>query len=437
MSYTNGVQTLIQSMNGILSFNDGQGTIIENGSITVNSINLNNILAAITTASCSLWSNLVGAVQITIGTISTITSFPGSMRCDTIGGYNLSTGTGANYYLWNDVPGARPGAFYIANNSYKDMYINNSAVSDGNTFLGSGAGTVDLAHGVMSVSQSGMTLGLAYGSSEVVQIGSQTNTNAIGRFLMNSLGNGGSLLPNFDTFTTNQEMVIGSNNASQIWLGNTNANSQITSRGLIQVNNGLRMFNSYLYLSSPPQTFTNKGIQNATGGQFNSNLNGKNELDLVCYSGAGTTSGLNVYSTNTQTNPVSSTNTLVASMIQGQGLRVLTGGISFDKGNITLTNSATGWWFQTGTNTGTDSLANATARERTVTFPTAFKTGTVPFLFLTGITTTTNTVTNAFIYSYGDNDLTATGFNYWAKNTSQSASGGNVWGVSWLAIGQY
>lgn len=58
MSYTNGFQTLVQSMNGLLTFNDGAGTVIENGNITTKSLTLNEIYATTLSSSVKLWDNL-------------------------------------------------------------------------------------------------------------------------------------------------------------------------------------------------------------------------------------------------------------------------------------------------------------------------------------------------------------------------------------------
>jgi hypothetical protein len=66
---SNGTETLTQSMNGILSFNDGSGTVIENGTITTGSINLTNLnineIQGITpTDNISLYTDSTGSVDI-------------------------------------------------------------------------------------------------------------------------------------------------------------------------------------------------------------------------------------------------------------------------------------------------------------------------------------------------------------------------------------
>ena len=73
MAYQQGYETLAQSMNGILSFNDGAGTLIQNGTITTNGLQTNNILAEYTNQVCSLFSNLVVGIKTTIGRYITIT----------------------------------------------------------------------------------------------------------------------------------------------------------------------------------------------------------------------------------------------------------------------------------------------------------------------------------------------------------------------------
>jgi hypothetical protein len=52
-------------MNGLLTFNDGAGTVIENGTIITQSLSLNNILATLPTSVVNLWSNFTtGDVNI-------------------------------------------------------------------------------------------------------------------------------------------------------------------------------------------------------------------------------------------------------------------------------------------------------------------------------------------------------------------------------------
>ena len=57
MSNTNGSNTMERSMNGIITYDDGAGTVIENGIITTNGVQTNNILAEYTDKPCSLFAN--------------------------------------------------------------------------------------------------------------------------------------------------------------------------------------------------------------------------------------------------------------------------------------------------------------------------------------------------------------------------------------------
>jgi hypothetical protein len=52
-------------MNGIITYDDGAGTVIADGTITTTSLSLNNILASSTATAYKLWSNIVsGTVKI-------------------------------------------------------------------------------------------------------------------------------------------------------------------------------------------------------------------------------------------------------------------------------------------------------------------------------------------------------------------------------------
>ena len=98
MSYTNGFQTLVQSMNGLLTFNDGAGTVIENGTITTQSLSLNNIYATLPTLVCNLWTNLAtGTVNIATSAVTIVmgsfTFLGTSIQAGTSGTYNLFTNT--------------------------------------------------------------------------------------------------------------------------------------------------------------------------------------------------------------------------------------------------------------------------------------------------------------------------------------------------------
>ena len=465
MSYTNGYQTLVQSMNGLLTFNDGAGVVIENGTIIAPNLAINNILASVITASCSLWSNVVGVVNIAIANFTTgIVSIAGQASQINIGGLAsqfIYIGSATNN---TQVGNMRFISGQIYPNAGQNMVIgfgspsaltynasnNNTTIGDGQTAsntltLGTSTnvntiGNIKITGNAITSTITTNDIGIYQDatSTKGVFIGNLNNPNSIGAFLINRLGNGGSLLPNFDTATVSQEMVIGSNNASQIWMGNTNANSQITTRGLVQINNGMRIFQTNFWLSTPPQIFTNKAVQNETGGQFNSNLNGLNELDLVCYSGTSASlSGLAIYSTNTSTNPVATTATLVSATLMNKGLRLYTGGIAFDKGNLTSSTSTAGYYTQTGQdiNRSTNIPANTrgpSSGSYLVTYPTQFPFGAVPNVTVTIVSDNTAGLTCNLLV------VGVAGFEYCYFNSRSTATGaGNNYTINWTATGKY
>ena len=57
MSNTNGANSLARSLNGIITLDDGAGTVIQNGIVKTNGLQTNNILAEYTDQPCSLFAN--------------------------------------------------------------------------------------------------------------------------------------------------------------------------------------------------------------------------------------------------------------------------------------------------------------------------------------------------------------------------------------------
>ena len=345
-----------------------------------------------------------------------------------LGTSSLSVNVGAYNFTGQNITSINP-----ANN------INIGSTQTGSLILGNSTNVNRIANIKFTTdaitSNSGNDIGIYQDatSTKGVYIGNQNNLNGIGGFLINNLGNGGSALPNIDTATVSKEMVIGSNNASQIWMGNTNANSQITTKGLLQVNNGVRIYQSNFYMSTPPQTFINKALRNETGGQFNSNLFGKNELDLVCYSGTSSSlSGLCIYSTDTSTSPTSSTATLVSSTIMNRGLYIFTGGLSYDKGNLTSLTSGSGYFTQTGLNTITVNLGAGATTSFSVSFTSSF--GVIPIVTGSLYTAVLN-VGAALVLSI--TGITTSGFTVNFYNSGPATGAGRVVGCSWTATGAY
>ena len=73
MSNSNGTSYTARSMNGIITIDDGAGTVIEDGIITTNGLKTNNILAEYVNQACSIFSNITsGIIQIGSSTVSSI-----------------------------------------------------------------------------------------------------------------------------------------------------------------------------------------------------------------------------------------------------------------------------------------------------------------------------------------------------------------------------
>ena len=61
MSYTNGNEYIIKSMNGIKTYDDGSGTVIENGAITTTTMTTNDINCLFTVRAPSVITDSIGS----------------------------------------------------------------------------------------------------------------------------------------------------------------------------------------------------------------------------------------------------------------------------------------------------------------------------------------------------------------------------------------
>lgn len=173
MSYTNGFQTLVQSMNGLLSFNDGAGTVIENGTITTQSLSLNNILATLPTLVCNLWTNLT--TQTVNIANSTVTIVLGSF---TFVGTSLQAGTSGTYNLFTNT-------VYSSNvNFFSNMTAGTFNIGKGGNINIGQATTGSL----IKIDQNGLDTQVIISPQQSttgsVSIGSNQNTNNIGALVV-------------------------------------------------------------------------------------------------------------------------------------------------------------------------------------------------------------------------------------------------------------
>ncbi len=63
MSNTNGTNSFARSMNGIISYNDGAETVIQNGMITTEKLSINNILGEDPSTTCNIWKDNTGTTN--------------------------------------------------------------------------------------------------------------------------------------------------------------------------------------------------------------------------------------------------------------------------------------------------------------------------------------------------------------------------------------
>lgn len=103
MSNSNGANSLARSLNGIITYDDGSGTVIENGTIKTNNLALNTISAEYPTKTCEIWSNTTGStyysayatgpIYFGLGSTSNINIGP-IASISSAGNFNLATSSG-------------------------------------------------------------------------------------------------------------------------------------------------------------------------------------------------------------------------------------------------------------------------------------------------------------------------------------------------------
>ena len=68
MSYSNGTAYYTKSMNGVITYDDGQGSVIENGKVTSTLVEANDINCLFTLSAPSIITdNISSSTNLTIG----------------------------------------------------------------------------------------------------------------------------------------------------------------------------------------------------------------------------------------------------------------------------------------------------------------------------------------------------------------------------------
>jgi hypothetical protein len=542
-------------MNGLLTFNDGAGTVIENGTITTQSLSLNNILATITNTSVSLWNNFM------TGSVYLMTNMAGGSVYLATG---LSAGNAGVLYLGNELCSIVLGIFNIVGASIQlglgstvDLFtdLTSGTITVGNatvslvlgsfTFLGTsiqagtlgtfnfftnvtGSSTVNLfsnmPSGTFNIGKGGnINLGQATTGSLIkidqngldtqviiapqqnatgtVLIGSNANTNRIGN--LNIVNN--TVNPN----TTGQTINIGTSNvttanfatsattanfatsATTTNINTTSGNTFIGSNtGTTRMSGAQNMiYNTtatrpaYLEMYSVPSNvaYSDNFLDFHVGGgganvnydarinvtAFNTTAEGRGNIIHNCGQseflypvgiaplnrgtnygiGFGYVNGIDngsyiagyqpwgavVFGGCGNANPIASTNYVQSMAIYPYyGLRLYTGGISFDKGNLTSGyGSGRGSFIQTGTYTSSTTIAGGNTLTIPITFPSAF--GNIPV-----VTATANVNGGAGNFLSCTVAVTVVGsMTIYAKNDTGLSTSGLAWGINWIAIGSY
>lgn len=468
MAYSNGFQTVIQSMNGTLSFNDGSGTIIENGTITTQSIALNNIPASLPTLIVNLWSNFTsGTANLLTGLTSGTINFGNSTVSIVVGaitfvGNSIQTGLPlTTLNLFSDFNG--PNVNFLTGFLSGTINICTSLTS-GTLNIGSGSNiNIGSASTGMSLNLDGNGLNNQVfispqaGATGTVKIGSNDNSNQIGSlFVKNNVISSSSGTQTLSGIQNLAFSTVGKTNPSSITV-NTPA-----SGGLFSAQQ------DFICGGTTARTYDVRQIVTTNGAQAG---NGRGVLETLCGSseltfGAGATVPQNNptlktlelgYTTTGQdatflnaggnyggislggcgsSNPVHNTTYQVAMTVYPYyGTRLFTGGISFDKGNLTSSyGSGRGAFIQSGTFTQTLSIAAFSSRNHIVVFPNLF--GNVPNVTIGAIGPVGRGINSAFHYTI-TNILVGSFTILVNNNTSIASFAGTIYGVEYIAVGSY
>ena len=180
MAYQQGYETNAQSMNGVVTITDGQGTIIQNGTITTNELDVNNLSASAPTQTCSLFANQT-ATGINIGNPSGATYVRSYWT--PVSGYDVINYAYLTTTYYNNLLGLTNIWTGISNTFQNVIYV--SLISPIGTILSLGSAT-----NVTTSIQNGSALVVAQTPSSIVGVGSVTvNMADNGMRFFNTSGN--------------------------------------------------------------------------------------------------------------------------------------------------------------------------------------------------------------------------------------------------------
>jgi len=271
------------------------------------------------------------------------------------------------------------------------------------------------------------TINIGTANATAINVGSNgitTNITGTTNIAQNTTGTKNTYIETASSTTTN---IIDFHSSG---LFDTNYDSRIISSsgsasdgtGILQTfsNNVEMFFNNAIPRALPSLTGIGFGYYNGTD----------NATTIAGYAPYG---GVSIGGCGSS-NPLATTTYVQAMCIYPYyGLRLYTGGISFDKGNLTSGyGSGRGSFIQTGTDTQSASIGAASSRVFTVSF-TAF--GSNPIITLGPIGTSTRTVISGMTYTIYS--VSTNSFSYLACNNNAAVATSGTYGVYWTAIGSY
>lgn len=497
MSNTNGTNSLARSINGIITYDDGAGTLIQNGTIITNTLTAKNLSVETITALNAI-IGIVGANG-------------GSIKCNVIDGLNDLSMSNICTLFNNEVAGV----IYIGCANTTLMYIGYNTNANKTLYIGAYASNIYLGgfkyfHNEMNLlddtldmyianNQSTGKLNIGTGSNRAgkITIGNSTNKNVIGN--VDITGNDISLF-------SSGALTIGTVNTTSVAIGTSNTTTLNLTGGAITSSSSTLDLNTTGALDLTASSSLNGHINITTGAQaictissavlrLEANLTNvyikttdrvimglqptnysaitqqmnnspalivgtsgtgpyNTFLDFYTYAGINQTYSARIINnsgglaianyvaakpltlSSVQNINLTSSQDINLTCTAGYSVNLSGGGLTFNKGNLTIANYTNGFFIQAGQTPNQNlsiAAASLSGNPFVITFATAFS--AQPFINISLWNGTNNSITCGLIIS--TSNISASGFSVNVFNTRAAATGTQNYGISWSAIGAY
>lgn len=270
MSNTNGANSLARSLNGIITLDDGAGTVIQNGIVKTNGLQTNNILAEYTDQPCSLFANSASS-GLSLGNPNQATYVRSYWTpvsgYDVINYLYLTTTYYTNLLgltnVWTGVSNTFNNVIYA--NAINGIGSNNLSVGSGNGTLnvvGKGMAINAFPSGDINISASAGVVaieGLKIDTTSITPITSTATVNICrnaGNVLFMGNSTGGTAITGLGTAV---------DSAGSLYLG-TNTTTTALTLGNLSLPNTLIKNSNALVIGKNPETYvTATGLMSAPG----------------------------------------------------------------------------------------------------------------------------------------------------------------------------